>query len=119
MAVVRRISLFAAVAVVTALSTSSLEPGSGDGAYVAMTLEEKQVADAMSDAADSRVAHLEKARDEAWHNSRGSLAVASNPPIRSSAMFAMLSAETDKFAQLEVCHAAIKKGSPLLHCLQP
>lgn len=41
-------------------------------------------------------------------NARGSLAVASDPPIRSGAVFAMLSAETDRFAQLETSIKAAK-----------
>ena len=63
-----------------------------------MTLEEKQAADAASAAADNRVTHLEKERDEAWQHSRGNLAVMSSPPVRSASVFALLSAETDKFA---------------------
>ena len=55
--------------------------------YPAMTLEDKQVAEADSAAADKRVTVLEKERDEAWHASRGDLALASSPPIRSSAVF--------------------------------
>ena len=95
--------VFAASAV--ALHASPLEPSLIEMANAtilpAMTLEEKTIADADSAAADSAVAKLEKARDEAWHHARGNLAVASSPPIRSSAVFAMLSSETDKFAQLE------------------
>lgn len=66
-----------------------------------VSIEDKQVAEAASAAADKVVAKLEVARDEAWQNARGSLAVASNPPIRSSRVYEMLSAETDRFAQLE------------------
>jgi len=66
-----------------------------------VTIEDKQVADAASVAADKAVGHLEIARDEAWSHARGSLAVASDPPIRSSRVYALLSAETDRFAQLE------------------
>lgn len=91
-----RLSLLCLVAIVAAVpvemvnSTSTLNTG--------MTLDDKQAAEADSAAADTRVSHLEKSRDEAWHNARGNLAVASSPPIRSSAVFALLSTETERFA---------------------
>jgi len=66
-----------------------------------VSIEEKHLAEAASAAADRVVEALEKVRDEAWRNARGSLAIASDPPIRSAAVFDMLSAETDRFAQLE------------------
>lgn len=72
-----------------------------------VSLEEKQVADTAAFAAEKVVTQLEVQRDEAWQTARGNLAVATNPPIRSSAVLGMLSAETDKFAQLE---ASIKKA---------
>ena len=66
-----------------------------------MTLDEKQTYEAASAAADKRVTSLEKDRDVAWHLARGNLALASNPPIRSSKVFEFMKSETDKFAQLE------------------
>jgi len=66
-----------------------------------VTIEEKHLAEAASAAADQAVQKLEKVRDEAWRNARGSLAIASDPPIRSSAVFDMLTGVTSKFAQLE------------------
>ena len=103
------------VALATGLHANALEPLATEEAEMPMenvstnattrlppmTLEQKQVADAASSSADQRVTVLEKARDEAWQHARGNLAVASSPPIRSSAVFALLSAETEKFAQLE------------------
>ena len=72
-------------------------------AKVGVSLEEKQVADAAAFSADKVVTQLELQRDAAWQTARGNLAVATNPPIRSSAVLGMLTAETDKFASLEVC----------------
>ena len=69
--------------------------------YTPMTLDEKQTYEAASAAADKRVTSLEKDRDVAWHLARGNLALASNPPIRSSKVFEFMKSETDKFAQLE------------------
>ena len=61
-----------------------------------VTAEEKNVAEAASVAADKMVSTLETQRDEAWQTARGNLAVASHPPIRSSAVLGLLTAETDK-----------------------
>ena len=72
-----------------------------------MTLDEKIEAETESVEADNHVSALEKSRDEAWHNARGTLALASSPPIRSSGVFSLLSAETDRFGQLE---ASIKQA---------
>ena len=72
-----------------------------------LTLDEKIEAETESVAADNHVSSLEKNRDEAWHNARGTLALASSPPIRSEGVFSLLSAETDRFAQLE---ASIKQA---------
>ena len=73
-----------------------------------VTLEEKRVTEAESATADRVLNDRELARDEAWQNARGSLAVASDPPIRSAAVFDMLKAETNKFAELEGAIKAAK-----------
>ena len=74
----------------------------------AVTMEEKHVSEAASAQADRAVEELELLRDETWRNARGSLAIASDPPIRSGAVFEMLSAETERFAQLEASIKAAK-----------
>lgn len=78
-----------------------------DESYPAVSIADKQVAEAKSAAADKTVSSLELQRDAAWQTARGNLAVATHPPIRSSAVLGLLSKETDKFAALE---AAIKKA---------
>lgn len=100
--------LHACVAYV-ALSPEAIEPSSGafDGtvepspSYPAATLEDVRVADAKAAMVEKKVKQLEASRDEAWKVARGNLAVATHPPIRSSAVFAMLNAETEAFRQLE------------------
>jgi len=87
------------------VSAPELEPMGNETTTV--TLEEKQVADAAAFASDKVVTKLEVQRDEAWQTARGNLAVATHPPIRSSAVLGLLSKETDRFAQLE---ASIKKA---------
>jgi len=67
----------------------------------AIFLADKQNAEAASIAADRKVTGLEKLRDEAWRSARGSLALASNPPIRSASVLGLLSAERDRFAKIE------------------
>jgi len=67
----------------------------------AVFLADKQNAEAASIAADRKVTGLEKLRDEAWRSARGSLALASNPPIRSASVLGLLSAERDRFAKIE------------------
>jgi len=74
----------------------------------AVTMEEKHLSEAASAQADRAVEELELLRDETWRNARGSLAIASDPPIRSGAVFEMLSAETERFAQLEASIKAAK-----------
>lgn len=99
-----------------ALSTSvALQPSTLDASANSttvstlpdITVAEKQAAEEASEAADTAVSKLERARDEAWRDSRSNLAIASSPPIRSESVLAMLSAETERFAQLE---ANIKAG---------
>jgi len=82
-------------------TVADISDGVTSGSTIPVTIDDKQVADAASVAADKAVGHLEAARDEARSHARGSLSVASNPPIRSSRVYALLSAETDRFAQLE------------------
>ena len=74
----------------------------------AVTMEEKHLSEAASHLADRAVEELELLRDETWRNARGSLAIASDPPIRSGAVFEMLSTETERFAQLEASIKAAK-----------
>ena len=71
-------------------------------------MEEKHLSEAASHLADRAVEELELLRDETWRNARGSLAIASDPPIRSGAVFETLSTETERFAQLEASIKAAK-----------
>lgn len=73
-----------------------------------ITVAEKQAAEEASAKADAVVSQLEHARDEAWRDSRANLAIASSPPIRSESVFGLLSAETERFAQLEASIKAAK-----------
>ena len=69
--------------------------------YPPATLDDVRVAEAKAGMADSKVKHLLTERDELWKVSRGNLAIATNPPIRSSSVFALLAEETDKFKNVE------------------
>ncbi len=66
-----------------------------------VTLSMKEEADKASEVADAAVRALEFARDEAWRDSRGNLAIASSPPIRSEAVLDLLTSETQRFEKLE------------------
>ena len=90
---------------VASVANQSATPRANDPA---VTMEEKHLSEAASAQADRAVEELELLRDETWRNARGSLAIASDPPIRSGAVFEMLSAETERFAQLEASIKAAK-----------
>jgi hypothetical protein len=83
-----------------ALQPSQLEPMS-NATYPTVTAADKQYAEAASSAADKHVSELEVERDQAWQVARSNLAVASSPPIRSSAVLTLLSKETQRFEELE------------------
>lgn len=69
--------------------------------YPPATLDDVRVAEAKAGMADGKVKKLLNERDALWKVSRGNLAVATNPPIRSSSVFALLAEETDKFKNME------------------